>query len=1345
MNRSQVIFSQKTRVIELAIVKLLIIKDKALMRVYRTWIKLHFLLMTGVLGLGVKSPFANIGVFLKQAQILALALSASTNGELQQFLKVMLIYNYKFYENSSEHFSVFCASLSIFLLACLIILFFQVFMKKCFIRLALISIINLLTFVINNFLIIPIYLSTFQWLKSSENSQVLGVGGVYISFIFMLILFIHLIIANSILYDSFYDSSHFKSRSHSLTVIKQDIGVFLICMIYINFSDTYFLVSSLLVQLFLAKCLIFNSGYYKRYQVIIESGFWVVASTNTTFHILNLHFPLKINPLLTLFLLAPLEYIIVGNYIQKQSESELIQEYSNPYSLEMDVRKLVYNKKDLNDETLQQVEKIFNEGTKQFYEFKLLYIWEFNFIVQYKQDITLALIKISKSLFSEKRPKNLIRPLEIFSYLFTFECEFLIYSLTKIAKKLETSLKSANIKYQDKISAYKVLDFKACCTLISIFECICLSESTPINTTLEKFKKFFKINGKRLDFYEKFTKNYGFDRKFIELFDGFKSEVFRTKEKKQDLTMSSVKFNFLDKFSFGCEFNSQIILGGSPQKISVILHTNEYFKSLLKYPNENIMIGLKLAKLIPGAFWKPSKNLTKFILFSKSTEFFKDKLFFFNFFGYLVEVSAKFQAVFIKNSCQFIVSIAESPCKGFVLTEKNGKIISKSEIFQSIMMKSATNIEDYLPGLLEILEFRQNNQEYSYDTLKYIFHITWELIEGSKSELYIIYIRKEDKVLSRNSLAIIQSIQDQRRKSIYFGEAFFEEKGDLEKSIIIQKREEKKQKNKLWSEQDGFKDQSDKIEKGIKLLRFSIFGSVFLQVLIYFGIIVFFRHFYQDSRHTGALKDVCGFRYQFSVIILNLRAIDLLNKGVKMNFGFTDYNQSLYESVENSTVVLNKIQEYRNEFNIKDFFIDREVISYNYFNSSLKPSTESLYNSIIRLLEATRNVITNNYQNESTIQGIYKNGFYHLQHQINVSTYETYKSIKMNSENILLPLQILNTLSLLPFFLISILSFLALIKLRQTNKSLWNEISRKPLYVYSILKNSLIERIKRLHDPNFTQEPELNEKIKLSSSISRKFYLKFSFFWIISILYFIVFFFVVQKNLNEFINLKLDFRFYGGLRTASVRPYMWAREVELHKMHKGYLDFNTDYIEVSSEENMAISYLDNLHSLLQYTLNIGGRLYKEHGYSELIRFILKNSCVFLSEYEWCDNSALNHGVYTTIETFIRDLEFCINSDEENFEVLNEIEQNLKYLELSLSKNVELFSNFEKSIEKSKRLYESVTGIMIIFLIFYTGFVIFGEIRNIEHDLAGRNEFLSFFENAEILTSVGRNKRVSRFR
>ena len=78
---------------------------------------------------------------------------------------------------------------------------------------------------------------------------------------------------------------------------------------------------------------------------------------------------------------------------------------------------------------------------------------------------------------------------------------------------------------------------------------------------------------------------------------------------------------------------------------------------------------------------------------------------------------------------------------------------------------------------------------------------------------------------------------------MFFGEAFFEEKGDIEKSIIIQKREDKKQKKKWGSEQDCFNDQSNHIEQGVRVLRVGIFLTTFLQILVYLGIIVFFIRF----------------------------------------------------------------------------------------------------------------------------------------------------------------------------------------------------------------------------------------------------------------------------------------------------------------------------------------------------------------------------------------------------------------------------------------------------------------------------------------------------------------------
>ena len=83
MDNSEVVSAQEARDNEPAMVKVHSKKDKVIRRVYMTLIKVYFLLMSGVLGLGIKSPFANVGLFFKQAQVLALALSYSSSGELQ--------------------------------------------------------------------------------------------------------------------------------------------------------------------------------------------------------------------------------------------------------------------------------------------------------------------------------------------------------------------------------------------------------------------------------------------------------------------------------------------------------------------------------------------------------------------------------------------------------------------------------------------------------------------------------------------------------------------------------------------------------------------------------------------------------------------------------------------------------------------------------------------------------------------------------------------------------------------------------------------------------------------------------------------------------------------------------------------------------------------------------------------------------------------------------------------------------------------------------------------------------------------------------------------------------------
>ena len=1294
-------------------------------RLYKTLMKTYYLLITGPLGYGPKHPISNISIFIKQMQLNYLILDDGSDSKLNNF-KPLMIHNYKFYQNYENNFLTFAISFCLSLVISLFLLFIQIYFKKDYLRSTMIFVSNVLTFVFKKLFQLGIYLCTIITLNDSGQSLSIKV----LSCIYFIPLVFHVIIFSSVSYKSQIKSLHYKSRSNSLFEVKHELALLIICFIKIISTNTYFLVMTSFLSIYLFLDIYRTTPYYKSYQNLIQTVFWLSAFTSSVLNLFKIFSGIQISCFVLFLVITPTQYLLIQFKLEKRREIDLDKDPKDPFYLEKQIRQILTTTQELNEEVLRNIENRFVDGTKKFFEFEMLYIWEFNFIVESIQNLNLAAVKLSKILFVGHNQKFLDKNRKIFTYPLRFEYDFLFYFYKKLLKNIDIGTESTTIKFNHTLTKLKYLDYQVCKSLISVIKSLSIKSGDTISTTIKKLEKFSKLYEHKNNFYEKSLKVYGNDRILVELHESFKFDLLKGKTEKETMVQKNVKNNFLEKLTGERRFLSQIIVSGNPDTFGLIFSANDFFIHMLKFPNENIVLGIKLEKLIPAQIWKPHKVLLKFLLFSYSDSFIKEKLFLFNFFGYLVEVKANIRVTFVRGQSQFLVDLEEKVDQSFVIFHKSGEIISKSEIFQSIIHKSMKNILELFPDILDYLVPDDEGKEILYETAREVYYLIYEEIRGHKKDLILLYLRKEDKSFTICSTLNRFTIQSERRKSMFYGEGFFEEKGNMSKNLFIGKRTLKKQKSDLGISEKRFNSKINKIGVGIKILKVGFWVYMALQCLVYLGFIVYFKKYFDDTTLTTALYDICSNRYHLSAIIMNLRSIDLIQQNIQVGRTFADYNQSFYNSVNFTEYWLKTMEKYGNLYNLKDTFSDPEITIYDVLDDKLVPRKQNLMQGVFTLVDTSYQIMYSNYSNTDSIRSIYKSTFYSLQHQINQSAYISYNTIKGNASSMLSPLLLLNILSLIPSVIFFIIFSIGLYFLHKLSNKLWTHMMEKSSkFKYAIMKK-LTTRIIKLHNPSFSCFAELTENKVLGSFLPKRFLFKFLIFFLFIIFYFLLTNQYFYFNLEEIIKMRIDFRFYAGLRSATIRSYCWAREAELHKTNQSYSDIFNDYLEVKSEKEMALSYLSDLKFLLKHTLEITTKLNNHYNYQDCLDYLVKDCCKYLTTYLSCNQTTLMYGSYNSQMTFIEEIRMLIEGKEQNMDLVVKLEKDIKKLEASFSKIVELFDLTKNDIKSIKNSIKT-SSICMIFGVFLLGFILlYLEILNIKNELISRNDFLMQFISTE---------------
>ena len=1279
----------------------------------------------------IKSFFSHIGIIIRELQLLSLVLNeeeGSLNKFISNLLNLLMFNTVKLKLGTGDLFTNFSLIYTFFLIMCITAIAVQLHFKKSGLFTPFILCIKLITFSITHILMIPMLVNSIHYaFKNNDlNGQFLD-SEVLKKFIFLLhfcIISFHVLVSNLFSYESDYLTYEPRSRPCSIITFKEESCVILACFLNQSLGNSYYNLVLIAISGYCFQEFLLQHPYYKKSENYLTAGLWMSVGVLSVLRLIEKFIGMNNQSLLCFAFLTPLSYLLLYHYISK-IQNTLSSPLASPQSFEHHLRYFLYHKRDLFEEDIEKIESLFESGSKSFLEFDMMSIWECNFIMQIKENPSLALIKLNKMIFKRSRPKSFEKPEKVFNYPFSLESSFFLYSLSKKLKKSDSFKDVLLIKYLKDLNYFKELDAIGCYRLMDVIDFFLLGNSVKFDKVNEKYVKLLKIIQLKDKLFEKSIKKYGNDQNFGEMNQSFKYDLVWNFDGGSSMNSMRTREFFLERLTGNKNIMNvaTLILSGNPGSFCDVIHANDILLSLLKYPEERSIVGINFKAFFHEVFDDHVDRFHSHLLLSNQITFGIDQLFLIDYYGYTVEAGLEVRITCLKGFYYFIIYVHQlNSFLNYVLIDELGAVVTCSEKLKNIFTGYHKMIDDILPGFMKLLKTEPEFHQFNYTSPTGQFLFQYNTVNAKNSKIFAVYTTEQDRSLNFYSNASRKTSLG-RRKSLTFSGKMIDDVFEFRKSVSS------KRKNRLSEiyKRPGHRyvDKSININKYTKMMKYGNIIAFCSLLAIYFGIIIFHTKF-DLSRFAEVLYNICTIRNNIATTVTAVRSIDLLMQGYSCGNDFSAYLETLKKNLNETEIWLKNITNYESEFSSKSLFNSPELTVYFYYSKSPIAKTQALFDSIYEYSENLNQLISSNFSDHDIILYIYKNGFFSFQDLLNQTAYKSFLMITQIALDTFVPVQLMNVITLVPFSVIFLGSLIFLHRLQKINFQLNDIINSIPDKTLVLMRSKINDRIKKLHDSNFSKEYDLNQMISVRNTIWRKYLIFITAFIFFVLAFCFINEYVINRGYYQIIENRLNYRFFGGLRTTSSRSFLWARENALRKIGIGYLDMFEEFNEIGDEKMFSKLALEQLHYLNSNGLRVSQTLNQRFDFSSFFKILIGNPCNLILSGN-CSSSFLRYGLYKASEILSRDIENFNELNEFDGDALVELERRVKYFTSNAGILFEEFDKCVNDVNSHRELTLGLLCLMIFFVISYYLVFINRELNKIKYTLLSRNVFLKFYE------------------
>jgi hypothetical protein len=373
-------------------------------------------------------------------------------------------------------------------------------------------------------------------------------------------------------------------------------------------------------------------------------------------------------------------------------------------------------------------------------------------------------------------------------------------------------------------------------------------------------------------------------------------------------------------------------------------------------------------------------------------------------------------------------------------------------------------------------------------------------------------------------------------------------------------------------------------------------------------------------------------------------------------------------------------------------------------------------------------LVNSNFSDEVSLFFIYNNCFQRIFSALNSSAYKSLEGMMMKSSDVYEFIRSIKSILFIPLFILAVLSVAVLIVLEKVNIQQWEAISNISTTQLQIIRSKAIERVKNIHSNEEILDVFVTRKAKLYCKCWKRYVFCTALLCSFVILYYIVTANAIEKPLSYIIHMKLNHRFWGGLRRSLLsRSFIWARESQMAILNHSYFNLITDYVSLGSfsdffekETNLVldIQKYDYLQSLELKAMDL------DYGY--YFNYMSKDGCL-LSATQNCSLLAISKGIHLAILGQLNDLHTLIDKPL-NPGLLKNLEFNNNLLLASIKlANKEHESTSNKYFSIFSNYFIVACSFCLCFLLLFYHILQKPSVLSLKTNLLSRNQMILMFQ------------------
>lgn len=1176
-----------------------------------------------------------------------------------------------------------------------LLIYYQLLAKKKYIITIPAHIFGLLEFILENFLFIPIathgtinilqlffqnsfYLNQYTYRVRESNTS-----GFYL-----------LILPLTIIIISCQTVLKAADRSHSKVSLFHVLSLSVLSSTSIFLNNTYFYICCIGLGAFMVNKVARFLPYYQMRNNMLLGGLWTSIAGLGFVMIITISLERGHLLIYMVLLIFPCIYLVLHFYLAHCFERILISNDRDPYVFDVKLRHLINQHK--YDEAFEFLKK----GKEMFYDFMLLFIWEYRLYLKVHKDHSFALLKIISSNYNVFNKQNILST-NSFRHFPAIEVKYLFFFYYKEAFASKTNKERIALKYLIDLSKFKAKDYETCLILFKIIRNLLSVNEKSHDMLKNQFVDYYMhLKEKTNQYLVKFTK-YNSDALFRDIHKSFEAFILQHK-----LTIGTMQASFEKTVVKKSNNEFSFVLHCSNRNVCAIIYFPPETTQILKIRNPRKYLSKPFDNFVPKGMKKYFNNhFSKFVHESTSNDLFISRLYLFVNNKYYIEVSMTLKYSFLNFSPYFIANFVKRHDDKFIALTKDGTIIAFSKHFKK-SMRTRSNIMEIYPDIFENFIRDPLSDQACYQIG---FGFCTMQKEYFDEEIFILYFSAETMICVSRAESLM------KRKTI---ESHNKRNSTLSKGY------------ECLLEPDA--NNINMINRLTNILKLSNIFVFCVLILSSFSIILLVSRFIDNANISYVANDFGDLRHFLLNNVIVVRSLELALNGYPSYYK-TSYYQEL---IQNSTVkleeLLYKLDDYNLNYDVKRSFTSSFVDVIEMIDEVPMINSLNLFEGIVKVIASCYQIVEKSNKGES-----FQKETYFLYHSVPVIMFDVLNQtiwngvglMNRNTQQTLNYLYVIELSSIFPPIILFLISLPVIFLIEKINSHQWLLISNLPLGSLKSLESKLIIRISEFH--LVTLEPShVDNKTSIKSRLWLRYLTKISIFLIFSTAFSITSIMYCQSELTYMLDLRISHNFWGSLRkTMTNLTFFWGRE-----LHNSYAIENYEYInDFISYPNLEWIFLDIEEKTDEYEHKIFMKIkdgqQSAYDYSNYINLLIGKSCNFF-ELANCERSILARGLDPGLFVYGYDIEsfvYLAFMNKSEWDSVTKCEKQSSDFEKAWDEAVVMFSQItEYHLGTIKSILMLMSSVYVFLIVCGFAFVVVPALRYLKKELLSKADMISIF-------------------